>query len=385
MQGLNSPNEDQTQGPCIGSTESTTGRPGNSLVIFLNGSWPHIFSVKSQLVSFADASPGLFVVWLSLAGAWNGNSKGNIFKWNSFSPARRRGWKDPGNHRRLVCRGSAARVSMNQGSRDPRRWMRLEAEPSCQFLPFPAGYLQQQQIPGALGQGFPALSTAPARSPQHLVFGVSSGESRAVGSDDHPSHLAADMITVDLLSAFRKQISRGFWVVREEPTQTQIFQLYIRNRRPRSFKKIDWISRGNKYMGSTESIVSRSGCLQVCSRPNHFQHHKSPTAYSVAAVYPHFQKPYRASPHQPPTPPALVQMQEGSLPVLLKISCPSHVYQLPSLFNYWLISFLWPWRPSSLSWSHRLPCSFLPALPTPDISLSLWPQMRWGQADLPLT
>ena len=200
-----------------------------------------------------------------------------------------------------------------------------------------------------------------------------------------PSHLAADMITVDLLSAFRKQISRGFWVVREEPTQTQIFQLYIRNRRPRSFKKIDWISRGNKYMGSTESIVSRSGCLQVCSRPNHFQHHKSPTAYSVAAVYPHFQKPYRASPHPPPTPPALVQMQAGSLPVLLKISCPSHVYQLPSLFNYWLISFLWPWRPSSLSWSHRLPCSFLPALPTPDISLSLWPQMRWGQADLPLT
>ena len=60
--------------------------------------------------------------------------------------------------------------------------MRLEAEPSCQFLPFPAGYLQRQQIPGALGQGFPALSMAPARSPQHLGFGVSSGESRAVGS-----------------------------------------------------------------------------------------------------------------------------------------------------------------------------------------------------------
>ena len=151
MQGLNSPNEDQTQGPCIGSTESTTGRPGNSLVIFLNGSWPHIFSVKSQLVSFADASPGLFVVWLSLAGAWNGNSKGNIFKWNSFSPARRRGWKDPGNHRRLVCRGSAARVSMNQGSRDPRRWMRLEAEPSCQFLPFPAAlYPVRQQVTSIL-------------------------------------------------------------------------------------------------------------------------------------------------------------------------------------------------------------------------------------------
>ena len=88
--------------------------------------------------------------------------------------------------------------------------MRLEAEPSCQFLPFPAGYLQRQQIPGALGQGFPALSMAPARSPQHLGFGVSSGESRAVGSGDQPSHLAADMITVDLLSAFRKQISRGF-------------------------------------------------------------------------------------------------------------------------------------------------------------------------------
>ena len=88
--------------------------------------------------------------------------------------------------------------------------MRLEAEPSCQFLPFPAGYLQQQQIPGALGQGFPALSMAPARSPQHVVFAVSSGECRAVGSDDHPSHLAADMITVDLRSVGRKQISRGF-------------------------------------------------------------------------------------------------------------------------------------------------------------------------------
>ena len=62
IQGLNSPNEDQTRAPGIGSTESTTGRPGNSLVISLKGSWPHILSVKSQLVSFADASPGLFVV-----------------------------------------------------------------------------------------------------------------------------------------------------------------------------------------------------------------------------------------------------------------------------------------------------------------------------------
>ena len=141
IQGLNSPNEDQTRAPGIGSTESTTGRPGNSLVISLNGSWPHILSVKSQLVSFADASPGLFVVWVSLAGAWNGNSKGNIFKWNSFSPARRRGWKDPGNHRRLVCRGSAARVSMNPRQQRPQEvneagsWAQLSISPLSCWLP----------------------------------------------------------------------------------------------------------------------------------------------------------------------------------------------------------------------------------------------------------
>lgn len=79
--------------------------------------------------------------------------------------------------------------------------MGLEAQTSCQILPFPACYLRQQQISGALGQGLPALSAAPARSPQHLTFGVASGENRTTGSDDYPSHLATDAVTVALLSS----------------------------------------------------------------------------------------------------------------------------------------------------------------------------------------
>lgn len=83
-------------------------------------------------------------------------------------------------------------------------------------------------------------------------------------------------------------------------------------------------------MESTEHTASRSGGSQLCSGPNHFQHHKSPSAHSGAAASRSLTKPPPEQPHLDP---------EGSLPVLPKI-CSSCIYQLLSFFHDQLISSL---------------------------------------------
>lgn len=124
-----------------------------------------------------------------------------------------------------------------------------------------------------------------------------------------------------------------------------------------------------------EGTAPRNGHFQLCPRPNHVKHHKSAPCLILSlylSMLPGtlYAKPPQSSPHSNLT-----------LPVLPRISCYGHVYQLSSFFNdlpinFFLMTFqvlripvsipprfanIWHWPlPSGHRWHHvRVTCPWL--------------------------